>query len=404
LIFLHQNYTLMQIKKSTNKNITVKELLSIIPDDFLVALANDTNVDYCSKVLFGRSVFYMLLMGLLESSRPSLRSMQDIFNSRRFKFLFNINKDVSVKYNSISDRLAVMNVDFFEKLFELFYSKLSTLYSSEEILQNKIIRVDSTMVAETSAKLSKGMNVGKKKDGKKQVKYTVGFDGLFPCYAEVFTDKKSLCEDYTIPTVVFNYADKNEGKIFTFDRGVQMRAAFEEMTQKKIEFVSRIKVGARKEVVRDLGNGNGRRIGSLTLVSDEEVYLFKKVARQKTDDTFRLITADNDSGDRFCFLTNIFNLEPDIIVLFYRKRWDIEVFFRFIKQELNFSHFMSTNENGIKIILYMTLILSMLILIYKRINQIGYKTAKRRFAIELDELILAIVVQYCGGDPNLVFR
>jgi len=394
----------MQIKKSTNKNITVKELLSIIPDDFLVALANDTNVDYCSKVLFGRSVFYMLLMGLLESSRPSLRSMQDIFNSRRFKFLFNINKDVSVKYNSISDRLAVMNVDFFEKLFELFYSKLSTLYSSEEILQNKIIRVDSTMVAETSAKLSKGMNVGKKKDGKKQVKYTVGFDGLFPCYAEVFTDKKSLCEDYTIPTVVFNYADKNEGKIFTFDRGVQMRAAFEEMTQKKIEFVSRIKVGARKEVVRDLGNGNGRRIGSLTLVSDEEVYLFKKVARQKTDDTFRLITADNDSGDRFCFLTNIFNLEPDIIVLFYRKRWDIEVFFRFIKQELNFSHFMSTNENGIKIILYMTLILSMLILIYKRINQIGYKTAKRRFAIELDELILAIVVQYCGGDPNLVFR
>ena len=79
-------------------------------------------------------------------------------------------------------------------------------------------------------------------------------------------------------------------------------------------------------------------------------------------------------------------------------------FFRFIKQELNFSHFMSTNENGIKIILYMTLILSMLILIYKRINQIGYKTAKRRFGIELDELIMAIVVQYCGGDPNLVFR
>ena len=394
----------MQTKKSKNKNITVKELLSVIPDDSLVALAKDTNVDYCSKVLFGRSVFYMLLMGLLESSRPSLRSMQDIFNSRRFKFLFNINKDVSVKYNSISDRLAVMDVDFFEKLFELFFSKLSTLYSSEEILQKKIIRVDSTMVAETSAKLSMGMNVGKKKDGKKQVKYTVGFDGLFPCYAEIFTDKKSLSEDYTIPKVVFNYADKNEGKIFTFDRGVQKRVSFEEMTQKKIEFVCRIKVGARKEVVRDLENGNGRRIGSLKLVSDEEVYLFKNAGRQRTDETFRLITAENDEGDIFCFLTNIFDLEPDVIVLFYRKRWDIEVFFRFIKQELNFSHFMSTNENGIKIILYMTLILSMLILIYKRINQLGYKTAKRRFSIELDELIMAIVVQYCGGDPNLVFR
>jgi len=394
----------MQTKKLKNKNITVKELLSVIPDDSLLALAKDTNVDYCSKVLFGRSVFYMLLMGLLESSRPSLRSMQDIFNSRRYKFLFNINKDVSVKYNSISDRLAVMDVDFFEKLFEMFYSKLSSLYSSVEILQNKIIRVDSTMVAETSAKLSLGMNIGKKKDGKKQVKYTVGFDGIFPCYAEIFTDKKSLSEDHTIPKVVFNYADKNEGKIYTFDRGVQKRASFEEMTQKEIEFVSRIKLVARKEVVRDLGSGNGRRIGSLKLISDEEVYLYKKVGRQRTDETFRLITAENDTGEIFCFLTNIYDLEPDVIVLFYRKRWDIEVFFRFIKQELNFSHFMSTNENGIKIILYMTLILSMLILIYKKINQLGYKTAKRRFAIELDELIMAIVVQYCGGDPNLVFR
>ena len=80
------------------------------------------------------------------------------------------------------------------------------------------------------------------------------------------------------------------------------------------------------------------------------------------------------------------------------------MFFRFIKQELNFNHFMSTNENGIKIILYMTLILSMLILIYKRLNNLGFKTAKRRFEIELDELIMAIVVKCAGGDPDLVFR
>jgi len=52
----------------------------------------------------------------------------------------------------------------------------------------------------------------------------------------------------------------------------------------------------------------------------------------------------------------------------------------------------------------MTLILSMLILIYKRINQIGYKTAKRLFGIELDELIMAMIVRFCGGDPSLVFR
>lgn len=391
---------MMQKNKIKKNTITAKELLSIISDESLISLAKETNVDYCSKVLYGRSVFYMLLLGLLESDRPSLRTMEDIFNSRRFKFLFNIHQKTSVKYNSISERLSVMDVGFFEKLFEQYFSQLSELYSSEEILQNKIVRVDSTMVAETSSRLSQGMNVGRKKDGKKQVKYTIAFDGLLPCSAEVFTDRKELSEDNTIPKVVFDYARKKDGKIFVFDRGVQKRTTFEEMSKQDIEFISRLKEGGRKDVVRIIEEGNGRRVGSLFLLMDEEVRLYRKSGKEKTDETFRLIITEDKQGEKYTFLTNIFDLEPEVIILYYRKRWDIEVFFRFIKQELNFSHFMSTNENGIKIILYMTLILSMLILIYKRINQIGYKTAKRRFAIELDELIMAIVVQYCGGDPN----
>jgi hypothetical protein len=54
------------------------------------------------------------------------------------------------------------------------------------------------MVAETSAKLSMGMNVGKKKDGKLQVKYSVGFDGLFPCYAEIFSHSHPILLNATL--------------------------------------------------------------------------------------------------------------------------------------------------------------------------------------------------------------
>ena len=53
----------------------------------------------------------------------------------------------------------------------------------------------------------------------------------------------------------------------------------------------------------------------------------------------------------------------------------------------------------------MTLILSMLILIYKRKNQLGFKTAKRRFMYELDWLLTKIIVHFCGGrDPDIVLR
>ena len=54
--------------------------------------------------------------------------------------------------------------------------------------------------------------------------------------------------------------------------------------------------------------------------------------------------------------------------------------------------------------LYMTLIVAMLVLIYKKANKIGYKTAKRRFTMEVRDLTIAMIVLQCGGDPNLFFK
>ena len=97
-------------------------------------------------------------------------------------------------------------------------------------------------------------------------------------------------------------------------------------------------------------------------------------------------------------ITNILHLCADEIAQMYRRRWDIEVFFRFLKQELNFSHLLSLNDNGIQVVLYMTLITAMLVMIYKKENELGYKTAVRRMGIELESLVMAIIVIQSGGD------
>jgi IS4 transposase len=97
-------------------------------------------------------------------------------------------------------------------------------------------------------------------------------------------------------------------------------------------------------------------------------------------------------------ITDILNLRAEMIAAMYRRRWDIEVFFRFIRQELNFSHFISMNTDGIQITLYMTLTVAMLLMIYRQANGTGFRTAKRRMKIELQELIIAIAVVRSGGD------
>jgi transposase len=141
---------------------------------------------------------------------------------------------------------------------------------------------------------------------------------------------------------------------------------------------------------------------NLTVLKDLRVYLYK-TGNNIVEYPFRLLITQNEKGKMFWFLTNRFDLSCEEIINIYRHRWDIEVFFRFLKQELNFRHFISVNENGIRILLYMTLILSILILIYKKINGYGYKTAKRRFAMEFRDIITDLIVVYCGGNPGTVF-
>ena len=384
--------------------ISVINLLSLLPDDELNRIARQTNVNHYVKVLDGKSIFCLLLYSLVECQRNSLRTMEDIFNSSVFKFLFNLPEEKTVKYNSISERLSVINLEFFRQSYDLIFSIFNQYYSQEEIEKTHLVRVDSTMVAEAANKLKNGLNVGSKTT-KKQIKYTVAFDGNFPCVSELFTDRSNLSEDTTIPKIIYKYAEKSKSAVFVFDRGVTKREVYQTLSEKETHFVTRFKADGRYRVIEKIEKGTNRKLGTLELESDLIVQIGIPDKRTFYENHYRMITAINPETEvTYQFFTNIFDLDAEEILQYYKKRWDIEVFFRFLKQELNFSHITSTSENGMQVMLYMTMITSMLVLLYKRINNVGYKTAVRRIAIELNELIIRLVVKQCGGDPSLVFR
>ena len=68
----------------------------------------------------------------------------------------------------------------------------------------------------------------------------------------------------------------------------------------------------------------------------------------------------------------------------YRGRWDIEVFFKFIKQHLNYSHLSSRSENGIKVMIYMSLIVAVLLIWYKQQTGIDRGWRSVKFWLEVD--------------------
>jgi hypothetical protein len=386
-----------------SNKISVKELLSVIPDELLANMAQSSTVDYQVKKLYGKSMFYLLLYGLLESNRASLRSLEEVFNSTKFKVIFNLDKTAKTKFNSISDRLSTMDESYFRQAYELLYKEYSNLYSIEDSIGYNITRVDSTMVVEVANKIQEGMHVGKSgKDSPKQIKYTISLTNLLPSSVEVFTSQLQLSEDYSIPQAIMNHIDHRPDNVFVFDRGVSSRKAFNQMDNNNLNFVTRVNPNARHKVIEQSILKQEVRVNNLTIIQDEKVIFYDK--KHKPSNVFRLIQTLDHNNASLWFVTNLFEDTVEDIINIYKKRWDIEVFFRFIKQELNFKHFISTSINGISILLYMTLILSMLILIYKRVNNLGYKAAKRRFYYEIDELYMSMIILISGGDPSLVFR
>mgnify|MGYP001777514326 CR=1 FL=1 len=155
------------------------ELVRMLPEQTLSKLAKSTGVDRYVKVLQGVRLFNLLLYALVYCKKMSRRKLEKVFKSRAFCTLFDYSLGESVTHSSISERLSNVNVEFFREAYGLFYDRLHGLYSTRELERMCLVRVDSTLVAETCNKLKNGFTVGRhsgKNDAarRRQVKYTWG--------------------------------------------------------------------------------------------------------------------------------------------------------------------------------------------------------------------------------------
>jgi hypothetical protein len=385
-------------------SITVKQLINCIPTNKLEELAEITQVNHQVKKLNGEIMFKLLLMSILGSEKVSLRVMEDLYQSKRFRMLEKLAPDNTTKHTSLSDRLINIKAEFFEQLFEYTCQQLSSKYKTEAIKKQRIIRYDSTCIAASAKLLKQGIVQGKpNRHGihqLKQVKISIGFDGLLVRKAKVYNKQKYAGDDEVLrETILESTKEKNE--VVVFDRGLKTRQAFAEISNQDKFFVTRMNPSKGYDIINTIAKVKGKKTGTLKLISDEKVYLYHQ-GHRKFKMPFRLIRAQSiQSREQLFFITNIWDIDTEGITEIYKRRWDIEVFFKFLKQEMNLKHFTSYSENGIKVMLYVTLIAAMLILIYKKLNQLSsYKRAKKLFIEELDTELIREIVILCGGNPD----
>jgi hypothetical protein len=383
-------------------NTKVRDLLSLLDTSILDKAAALSAVDYNAKKLGGEVMFKLLLMSLLDSGKMSLRLMEQLYRSNRFKLFAGLEPGGSIRHSSLSERLCGIEVGYFKEIFEQAV-KLCRERLGNNLDPYNIRQFDSTTVSASAKLLMTGMVNGLKgKDGEhrcRQIKFTVGLYNNLPSNSFLFSEQKYLAEDRTLRQSILKAAIGSD-EIVVFDRGLKSRKAFQEFTHQGISFVTRINATRSVKTLSQNPLSPGEGTATLELISDENVYLFYE-GKRKLNEPFRVIKARSKStGELLFFLTNITELPASAITEIYRQRWDIEVFFKFLKQHLHFRHFFSYSENGIQVMMYMSMIAAILLLLYKKENKItGYKIAKYAFVEELDLEIIKAIVLLCGGDP-----
>lgn len=383
------------------KQIYVDDILNLIGMEYIEEVVQELEADKWVAKLKTPVVFKLILYSLLSVERISLRSMAENYSNPLFKALERTAKG-STRHSSIRDRLVRINSTVFERLYHKVREELSKHYDDKPIKGHifNVKRFDSTMIA-VFGYLLEGMKVGNTSKEKRQVKITTELENEFGVSFSFFKDQAHLSEETALKELIES-STHTKNDLIVFDRGLKSRETFVKFKD-QIRFVTRLNDKCRYKVIRPADpleqvikeqEEEPPPQPDLEIIQDSIVYLYGDGGKL-VEEEFRLIEAKRvQDGKILYFLTNMIDFSPQLTACIYKKRWDIEVFFRFVKQELHLTHFVCNDANAIQVMLYCTLIVAMMILVYKKKNDISsYKIAKIRFVKELQSAVILALLE-----------
>jgi len=137
--------------------------------------------------------------------------------------------------------------------------------------------------------------------------------------------------------------DFPKGSIVAIDRGYNDYAWYKQLTEKEIFFVTRLKSNAKTRILQ-----RHSVLKSKGLTSDHTVEFTGALTAKKCPVQLRRIGyRDPETGKHYIFLTNNFKLSAKTIADIYKARWDVELFFKWIKQNLKVKSFIGTSKNAV---------------------------------------------------------
>lgn len=258
-----------------------------------------------------------------------------------------------------------------ETIFEAIYRDLYARYKGELISDSRSGKhhkwmdrlqiIDSTTITLFSNLIFKGVGrhpkTGKKKGGIKVHTVIHANEG-------VPSDIK-FTSAATNDSFMLKPSNLNKGDIMAMDRAYVNYEKFEELTQRGVIYVTKMKKSLKYMINQDVMYQTADGLMEVRL---QQVTFSKQL---KTGEIMthnaRIITyVDINKCKLISLLTNDMDSDPNEIIAIYRKRWEIELLFKQIKQNFPLKYFYGESANAIKIQIWVTLIANLLLMVMQK--------------------------------------
>ena len=289
----------------------------------------------------------------------SLREIEAAMTAEVRK-LHHIGIDKVPKRSTLSDANARRSEKFFEDVYRDVYQSNREKLSSDsrrngtEEWVKRLRIIDSTTITLFSNVIFKGVGrhpkTGKKKGGIKVHSVIHANEGV---HCDVRFTSAATNDSFMLAPSHFQHDE-----IVALDRAYINYEKFEELTQRNVVYVTKMKKNLKYETLVDCMdmNPDGR------MEYREQVVVFRKDGVSHIARIITYVDIKNGKTPKLVsLLTNDFDMSMETVVAIYRRRWQIESLFKQIKQNFPLRYFYGESANAIKIQIWVTLIANLLL-------------------------------------------
>ncbi len=186
-----------------------------------------------------------------------------------------------------------------------------------------------------------------------------------------------------------------KGSIVAIDRGYNDYSWFNSLTNKGIFFVTRLKSNAKIRTVHRHAIPSGKG-----LTSDQTIeFTGTQTAKKCPVQLRRIGYKDAETGKHYVFLTNNFKLSAKTIADIYKSRWQVELFFKWIKQNLKIKSFVGTSKNAVMTQIWIALCVYLLVVFLKFQSKLTKTLQQMLRILQLNLFEKRDLIALIRGDP-----